>query len=194
VVGVRLIEVRVERGDGSFAVLADALEQERRDPSMTLPGRIRRHVSRLRNSVSTPSDAWLLMRMFGWSAVLPIVKRTLPFPRLVRLMRPHKRIIQRDPRREAAITSLAAWVFKTRPPGPRDNCLERALVAYRYLSHAGAEPQLVMGVAKSIGDLHGHVWVVVDGRPVYDSPRTLESFEKMLVFGSDGAMLAHRVS
>jgi hypothetical protein len=166
----------------------------RDDPSMTLPGRIRRHVAKVRNSVSTPSDAWLLVRMLGWSVVLPIVKRTLPLPRLVRLMRPHKPMIQRDSRREAAITSLAAWVFKTRPPGPRDNCLERALVAYRYLSHAGAEPQLVMGVAKSIAGVHGHVWVMVDGRPVYDSPATLESFETMLVFRSDGAMITHRVS
>jgi hypothetical protein len=161
---------------------------------MTFPGRIRRHVSRLRNSVSTPSDAWLLARMFGWSIVLPIVKRTLPFPRLVRLMRPRKQTIQRDFEREAAITSLAAWVFKTRPPGARDNCLERSLIAYRYLSNAGAEPQLVMGVAKSMEGLHGHVWVMVDGRPVYDSPTTLERFETILVFRSDGALIIDRAS
>jgi hypothetical protein len=132
---------------------------------MSLPGRIRRHTSRLRNSVSRPSDAWLLTRMLGWSVVLPIAKRAIPF------------------------TSLAAWVFKTRPPGARDNCLERGLVAYRYLSHAGADPHLVMGVAKSMGGVHGHVWVMVDGRPVHDSPTTLERFEKMLVFASDGALL-----
>jgi hypothetical protein len=127
--------------------------------------------------------------MLGWSVVLPIAKRAIPFPRLVHLMRPRKHTSRRDPKREAAITSLAAWVFKTRPPGARDNCLERGLVAYRYLSHAGADPHLVMGVAKSMGGVHGHVWVMVDGRPVYDSPTTLERFEKMLVFASDGALI-----
>jgi hypothetical protein len=161
---------------------------------MSLPDRIREHVSRLRNSVSRPSDAWLIARMFGWSVVLPIAKRTLPFPRLVRLMRPRNCTVQRDPNREAAITSLAAWVFKTRPPGARDNCLERGLVAYRYLSRAGAKPHLVMGVAKSMGGLHGHVWVMVDGRPVYDSPTALESFETILVFRSDGALISNQGS
>jgi hypothetical protein len=156
---------------------------------MSLAGRVRTHASRLRNSVSRPSDAWLLARMFGWSVVLPIAKRAIPFPRLVRLMRPRKHAARRDPKREAAITSLAAWVFKTRPPGARDNCLERGLVAYRYLSYAGAGPHLVMGVAKSAGGVHGHLWVMVDGCPVYDSPTTLERFEKMLVFTSDGALI-----
>jgi hypothetical protein len=156
---------------------------------MSLPGRIRRHTSRLRNSVSRPSDAWLLARMLGWSVVLPIAKRAIRFPRLVRLMRPRKHTSRRDPKREAAITSLAAWVFKTRLPGARDNCLERGLVAYRYLSHAGADPHLVMGVAKSMGDVHGHVWVTLDGRPVHDSPATLEGFETILVFRSDGTLI-----
>lgn len=139
--------------------------------------------------MSTPSDAWLLARMLGWSVVLPIAKRTLPLPRLVRLMRPRRHTAQRDPEREAAITSLAAWVFKTRPPGARDNCLERGLVAYRYLSRAGACPNLFMGLAKGKRNVHGHVWVTVDGRPVHDSPTALAGFEPLLVFRSDGTLI-----
>ena len=139
--------------------------------------------------MSTPSDGWLLARVFGWSLVLPIAKRTLPLPRLVRLMRPRKRNAQRDPEREAAIVSLAAWVFKTRPPGARDNCLERGLVAYRYLSRAGAGPELVIGVAKGIEGVHGHVWVMVDGQAVHDSPATLAGFEPILVVKSDGTLI-----
>jgi hypothetical protein len=152
------------------------------------PGRIRRHASRLRSSVSTPSDAWLLARVLGWSLVLPIAKRALPLPRLLRLMRSRKRTTQRDPEREAAIVSLAAWVFKTRPPGARDNCLERGLVAYRYLSRAGACPELVIGVAKGLEGVHGHAWVTVDGRPVHDLPATLAGFEPILVVKSDGTL------
>jgi hypothetical protein len=145
---------------------------------------------RLRSSVSTPSDAWLLARIFGWSLVLPIAKRTVPLPRLVRLMGSRsERTAQRDLEREAAIASLAAWVFKTRPPSARDNCLERGLVAYRYLSRAGASPELVVGVAKEMQGVHGHVWVTVDGRAVHDSPSTLADFEPIFVVKSDGTLI-----
>jgi hypothetical protein len=153
------------------------------------PGRIRRHAARLHSAVSTPSDAWLLARIFGWSFVLPIAKRTVPLPRLVRLMRPRERAAQRDLEREAAIASLAAWVFKTRPPSARDNCLERGLVAYRYLSRAGASPELVVGVAKEMQGVHGHVWVTVDGRAVHASPSTLAGFEPIFVVKSDGTLI-----
>jgi hypothetical protein len=85
--------------------------------------------------------------------------------------------------------SLAAWVFKTRPPGARDNCLERGLVAYRYLARAGASPELVIGVAKSAQGVHGHVWVTIDGRAVHDSPATLAGFEPILVVKSDGSLI-----
>jgi hypothetical protein len=156
---------------------------------MSTPGRIRRHASTLRKSVSTPSDAWLLAKVLGWSVVLPIAKRTLPLPRLVRLMRARKYAAQRDPEREAAIASIVAWVFKTRPPGARDNCFERSLVAYRYLSRAGASPGLVVGIAKGTAGAHGHVWVTVDGRAVHDSPATLAGFEPVVAFASDGTLI-----
>lgn len=85
--------------------------------------------------------------------------------------------------------SLTAWVFRTRPPGARDNCLERGLVAYRYLSRAGAGPELVIGVAKGAQGVHGHVWVSIDGRAVHDSPSTLAGFEPILVVKSDGSFV-----
>jgi hypothetical protein len=154
-----------------------------------MAGRVRRHAASLRASLSRPSDAWLLARMLCWSAVLPVAKRTLPLPRLVRLMRSRRHASQRDLELEATIASLAAWVFKTRPPGSRDNCFERGLVAYRYLSRAGASPELAVGIAKETEATHGHVWVTVDGRAVHDSPAVLARFEPVLTFRSDGALI-----
>jgi hypothetical protein len=138
--------------------------------------------------MSAPSDAWLLARMLGWSAVLRFGKFALPLPRLVRLMRLSSRRTVRDSRREATIAGLAAWVFKTRPPGSRDNCLERALVTYRYLSGAGADPELVVGLSQPDERLLGHAWVVVDGQAVHDEPETLRRYATLLHFGSDGTM------
>jgi transglutaminase superfamily protein len=126
--------------------------------------------------------------MLAWSAVLPLAKRALPLPRLVRLVRPRSRGQKRDHARETAIEALSAWVFKTRPPGARDNCLERGLVAYRYLARAGADPMLVVGMPRTPGG-HGHVWVSVDGAAVHDSPERLAEFEPVLAFASDGRLV-----
>jgi hypothetical protein len=148
--------------------------------------RLRRHLGNLR--VSRPADAWLLCRMLAWSAVLPVAKRTLPLPRLVRLLHARSRARARDPARERAIAALSAWVFKTRPRGARDNCLERGLVAFRYLGRAGADPTLVVGMPTRPGE-HGHVWVSVDGVPLHDSPEALAPFEPVLAFASDGRLV-----
>ena len=103
-------------------------------------------------------------------------------------MRASPRSGQRDAGREETITSLVAWVFKTRPAGSRDNCLERSLVAYRYLSRAGLGPTLVIGIAKASSATHGHVWVTVEGRPLHDSPALLATFAPVAAFGSDGTL------
>jgi hypothetical protein len=138
--------------------------------------------------VSAPADVWLLARVLAWSFVLPVAKRMLPLPRLVRLMWSRPRSSQGDRFREDTITALVTWVFKTRPPGSRDNCLERSLVAYRYLSRAGLAPSLVIGIEKAPSVTHGHVWVTVEGRPVHDSPEVLARFEPVAAFGSDGML------
>jgi hypothetical protein len=142
----------------------------------------------LREAVRGPGDAWLFTRIVAWSLVLPLAKSLVSVPRLTRLMRSDARTISREPEREQAVASLTAWVFKTRPPGSRDNCLERALVTYRYLCQAGARPELVMGIARDENGVHGHAWVTVDGRAVHDTPEALAVFEPILRFRSDGTM------
>jgi len=150
--------------------------------------RVGGHLARLRQAVSGPADVWLLCRMLAWSTVLPVVKRALPLPRLVRLVRPRRQGNARDRSRELAIEALSAWVFKTRPPGARDNCLERGLVAYRYLARAGAKPTLVVGMRRTAGR-HGHVWVCVEGAAVHDDAEALAAFEPVLAFASDGRLV-----
>jgi transglutaminase superfamily protein len=150
--------------------------------------RVTRHLAALGAQLERPADVWLLVRMLAWSAVLPIGKRVLPLPRLVQLLLPRARARERDRRREAAIESLSEWVFKSRPPSVRDNCLERGLVAYRYLVRAGADPTLVVGMPRTPGG-HGHVWVSVDGTPVHDSAEQLAQFEPVLAFASDGTLV-----
>jgi hypothetical protein len=156
---------------------------------MTSQRRIRPHFASLRKAIAKRSDLWLLVRMLGWSAVLPLAKRLLPLPRLVAVTRPRGRRGSRDPELEVRIVLLAAWVFRNRLGRSRDNCLERALVTYRYLSRAGADPELVIGMAPEAGGIRGHAWVTVEGTPVHDSPERLGRFESLVVFTSDGRMI-----
>jgi hypothetical protein len=127
--------------------------------------------------------------MVGWSLVLPVAKFVLPLKRLAGLMRLDSRAGQRNRSREEAVIALAAWVFKSRPRTSRDNCLERGLVTYRYLGRAGAQPDLVVGLARDDGDVHGHAWVVVDGHPVHDSEEALRQFEPLFTFKGDGTVI-----
>jgi 2-polyprenyl-6-methoxyphenol hydroxylase-like FAD-dependent oxidoreductase len=145
-----------------------------------------RHLATLRGLVSTPADAALLGRMLPWWVALPLLKRATPLPRLVRFAQLDPRRTARDLEREAKVAALAEWLFKVRPRPARDNCLERSLVAYRYLGRLNAEPELVVGIGGEEGTTVGHVWVTVDGHPVHDQPATLDAYEAVVVFGADG--------
>jgi hypothetical protein len=148
--------------------------------------RAARHLSALKRLVSTPADAALLARMLAWWVALPLLKRATPLPRLVRFAQLDPRRTARDLEREAKVAALAEWLFKARPRPARDNCLERSLVAYRFLGRLGAEPELVVGVGDKEEATVGHVWVIVDGRPVHDQPETLDAYEAIVVFDSGG--------
>jgi hypothetical protein len=152
------------------------------------------HIRRLVHLVSSPHEAWLLARMLGWSLVLPLLKRAVPLPRLVGLMHSVVREEPRDPRHEQRVAALAEWVFRSRPRRSRDNCLDRALVAYRYLGRAGAEPTIVVGVARgeppAPDAIAGHVWVTVDGKPVHDDRERLAGFATLAAFSADGRLIS----
>jgi hypothetical protein len=148
--------------------------------------RARKHVEELRSAVSGPRDARFLVAMLGWSAALPVLKFVLPLPRLVRFMHSDSRGFAPDTDHSAKIVALAHWVFRSRPRKARDNCLERALVTYRYLGRAGVRPELIVGMSRDSESTIGHVWVTVGGRPVHDEPDGLERFATILVFGDNG--------
>ena len=140
----------------------------------------------LLSAIRSPADAWLALRMIGWRVVLPVLKWTLPLPRLARLMWAGT-TRERDPAGEEQIATLARGLSGRRRNGSRfNNCLERSLVAYRYLSRAGAEPELVVGVSRDL-PVRGHAWVSLDGEPLGDR---VDEFEEVTAFGPEGALIA----
>jgi len=155
---------------------------------MTSANLARGWMAKARTQVSTPADVWLLARMVAWVCALRLLKRVVSLPRLVLLVRqePHGR---RDTGAEQKVVVLARWTSRFTRWSAQGPCLERALVAYRYLTAMAANPVLVIGVApgeRAINGSRGHAWVTVDGTPVDDSGESLQGFATIVAFGPDG--------
>jgi hypothetical protein len=133
--------------------------------------------------LARPRDAWLAARALGWLCVLPVLKRTLPLERLIRLMwRAPPRGSTRDRGREQRTIRIVSRLSRT----SGGNCLERSLVLYRYLARANADPHLVVGMARP-DEYLGHVWVTVDGRALLETPETLRGYTELVKFRAGGA-------
>lgn len=135
--------------------------------------------------ITGPRDAWLALRMLAWSLVLPLLKYVVPLPLLARLMW-SRRGGEPQPWREERVAALAARIARRRPLPNRDNCLERSLLIYRFLSRLNAEPRLIAGVRRGDAGVIGHVWVTVGGEPVGESLAALEQYAPIAVFGAAG--------
>ena len=148
---------------------------------------IRRRTRLAASLVTSPANAWLAFRMAGWRLVLPLMKRRLPLARLVRLMWRGERARPTTPEREARIAGLARVVYRSEHVSRQGNCLERSLVLYRYLSAAGADPQLVVGIKSGEAAVRGHAWITVRGEPVEEPPESLEGLTEVVSFRGDGS-------
>jgi hypothetical protein len=145
--------------------------------------------------LASPADAWLALRMVGWRLVLPLLKGRLSLTRLVGLMWRGERARPVTAAREVRVAEIARIVYRSEHVSRRGNCLERSLVLYRYLSAAGADPQLVVGMRGSEAPIRGHAWVTVRGEPVEEPPQSLEGLARVVSFHGDGSQpLSRRAS
>ena len=154
----------------------------------TVAQTVRRRVRLLGGLVLRPADAWLVARMIGWRLALPLLKRRMPLPRLVAFMWEGDGVSGSSPERRLRVAELTTVVFRSDHRDRPGNCLDRSLVAYRYLSAAGAEPELLMGLRRGDGLLKGHAWVTVDGAPVEESPEPLDQFARVVAFHGEGVV------
>jgi len=131
------------------------------------------------------ADVLLPARLRAWAVVLPFAKHLVPLRLLARIMWSRRRGPADGERQRRAI-ELSLWASRLPLPRARNNCLERSLLAYRYLSRAGAHPRLVAGMRRADGALGGHVWVLLDGAPVHDDPAELRDFVEVVAFADGG--------
>jgi len=131
--------------------------------------------------------------MLAWTLLLPLLKYTLPLPRLVRLMWVPPREIPASEERHRQVSEIARLVYRSRALTRSDNCLERSLLTYRFLAMHSADPKIVVAVGRP-GETRGHAWVVVDGVPVNETDATLAPYVPFAVFGVGGKRLTGPVA
>jgi hypothetical protein len=115
-----------------------------------------------------------------------LLKRVVPATRLARWAWQAAAVnsASRQQRAIAAVTRLRRTFG-----ADRGDCLEAALVLYRELSRAGADPRLVMGFRREDAQTAGHAWVEVDGAIVGET-RASPPFVPTVVFGPHGRRVA----
>lgn len=158
-----------------------------------MPPRSGRHsvLARVASHFSSPRDVALAVRVCGWALVLPVLKHLVPVRSLAGIMHRAPHAAPRDPVLEARIVTFARWGARLVRWRAGGNCLERGLIAYRYLGAAGAQPTLVVGLSpKEGGGILGHAWVLVDGHPAGESVSALSIYTPVFAFAADGTLIA----
>ena len=151
----------------------------------THPGR---PLGRITQEIQTVSDAFLAARVLVWALVLPGLKHVLSVRTLAAVMHRQPRTTPRDVSHERRIVLFARWGARVARWKDGGNCLERGLIAYRYLGAAGARPTLVVGVGRNDAGVTGHAWVLVDGQLVGERQSSIESYTPVFAFDPDGRL------
>jgi hypothetical protein len=132
------------------------------------------------------ADLELMVRMVIWAYLLAILKHVLPLPQLVRLVATGKCRGAAPRGFEDEIVWRAHRVCRVCFAMSQGRCLERSLIAYRFLAKGGTDPRLVVGMRKADDQWIGHTWVVVEGRPIGEAAAELHEFTTLLAFDAAG--------
>jgi hypothetical protein len=131
-------------------------------------------------------DPLLILRLLVWTLLVPVLKRFVPLPNVARLMWVDRRTGTPDRERQKRIVRGARLLLRARPLSRDENCLDRSLVLYRFLSIERLDPRLVLGVQRGRDGVKGHAWVTVDGMPVVEP--SVEEFVPIAIIGPAGVV------
>jgi len=153
------------------------------------PRSFRRRLRILGAHVRSPSDALLVGRLLAWRLTLPLLKRTVPIATLVRVM---ASTAGRSTRDIGRIVELVDLTFGPRRNQDPDNCLDRSLVLYRFLSRNEPGTRLVLGMRRGSKELEGHAWVIAGDRAFGRTPASGPDFLSLATFAADGRRVEAR--
>ena len=122
-----------------------------------------------RKFLRSPSEAWLLMRMAWWVAVLSAAARVYSLPRALEIIAGNGKAARGDATQNELVRAidllLATDFFIFKPV-----CWKRAAVLHRYLSRSGIPTRIIFGVRnENDGKVAGHAWLEREGHPILES-------------------------
>lgn len=125
----------------------------------------------MRKVATQPGEAWLLLRMAWWVAVLCVTARLYSLDRALQIVAGNNNGKQaalattNEKELARAIDLLLSIDFLIFTP----ICWKRAAVLHRYLSHGGIPTRIVFGVRNETGGkVEGHAWLERDGQPMLE--------------------------
>ncbi len=123
-----------------------------------------------RKIVTRPDEAWLMLRMAWWVAVLSAMARAYSLPRALEIVAGKQNggrsgeALNREELAHTIDLLLSADVLVFKPI-----CWKRAAVLHRYLSRNGTKTKIIFGVRNETGGkFDGHAWLEADGQPILE--------------------------
>ena len=123
-----------------------------------------------RKIVTRPDEAWLMLRMAWWVAVLSVMARAYSLPRALEIVAGKQtggrsgEALNREELARTIDLLLSADVLVFKPI-----CWKRAAVLHRYLSRNGTPTKIIFGVRNETGGkFDGHAWLEADGQPILE--------------------------
>jgi hypothetical protein len=129
-----------------------------------------------------PAEALLLLRMAGWVALLSLLIKFLPLPRVLSYIAlpARGRASAKPSIAQTRLAQLLDALLGMNVLCFTPTCWKRAPVLHRYLALYGQETRIVFGVRKETESLlAGHAWLeAYDGRPLFEAtaPRYTPTF------------------
>ena len=122
-----------------------------------------------RKIIFRPGEAWLLLRMAWWVAVLSVTARCYSLPRALQIVAGNQTKYSHGAKTQDELAStidllLSADVLMFKPI-----CWKRAAVLHRYLSRNGIPTRIIFGVRNEAGGMvDGHAWLEANGQPILE--------------------------
>jgi len=119
------------------------------------------------NLTENPSGLWLFLKIGFWVYLVSTIIHIFSLPRLLKFITPSKPSKKKWEKEK--LNNLISFWLGRRTLFLRSWCLRRSLVLYRYLRLQGEPAQIFFGMRKEQGELKGHAWLMIDGKPFMDN-------------------------
>jgi hypothetical protein len=119
-----------------------------------------------------PEEAFLLLRMAIWVALLSLLIKFLPLPRVLSIVATRTRVKKPENSRVAQkrLALLLDMILGMNVLCFTPTCWKRAPVLHRYLALSGIETRIIFGVRREKESLlGGHAWLEADGHPLLEA-------------------------